>query len=462
MSYHAEFSDGHGGQVASNAGWHEFCRYVRSGHDDELAHLCEHGWSDDLDALRDALLGDVDDESPEDVRSVADGLLEQLADHIDADHVVITDGSTDEPEDEDEDDTSQHDEMSDYLARLREVVGKGHEAAAKRVRDLADSLPTQATATSLPDLGAMIERQVEALKPLLGYDLTADTLPASVRGVLEVLGRLSKPHAEANPYGGTVVRPRADLWYREVAKADPDETHPAQEVLLPAVHEAANALERAPVVARRDYLETARAVREGAFAVTGDLTDAAVRDVRDQVVKAVAEGTTLDEFRDRLSRRLGEEGSPLSPARLENVFRTNVLSAYSQGKWDATTKDPVVSDAFPYARYFATHDGRVRPEHLQLETAGLDGTNVYRVDDPTFQKFRPPWTYQCRCRWSPCTVEQAAGRGVKEAQSWLDRAKEMAKDLGGHYAQYLSQVAPSASEHVTAPPFEPPEGFTRA
>lgn len=242
---------------------------------------------------------------------------------------------------------------------------------------------------------------------------------------------------------------------------------------LPALERAIEVLDKAPVRVGADYLETADHVREGAFAITGELTEKAVADVREQLSKAILEGKSQKEFIETVADRLEEEGSPLSIPHIENVFRTNTMSAYSKAQEEAVSH-PVVSDAFPYATYYATHDARVRPEHLAMEKYsppkenwkgggpyGLDGTNVYRFDDPVFKAFRPPWHYNCRCSWVPTTVEQAAKKGVKEASDWLERAKALAKVQGGSFYQYLASTAPSSPAHVNPPPFEVPPEFKK-
>src|SRR5262249_21071406 len=92
--------------------------------------------------------------------------------------------------------------------------------------------------------------------------------------------------------------------------------------------------------------------------------------------------------------------------------------------------------------YSAVHDSRARPEHRHLERLGLDGTAVYRRDDPVILQFWPPWDYNCRCAVVPLTVADAAARGVKEAQEWLRTGQP-----------------PAAPAFVAPPPFSPPAGF---
>ena len=79
-----------------------------------------------------------------------------------------------------------------------------------------------------------------------------------------------------------------------------------------------------------------------------------------------------------------------------------------------------------YLAWFSTTDARSNPLHLELELLGLDGTNIFRLDDP----FLTPWFLarelgyrQCRCCPSRMTAYMAAQRGVKEAVEWRDTGR---------------------------------------
>ena len=143
-----------------------------------------------------------------------------------------------------------------------------------------------------------------------------------------------------------------------------------------------------------------------AFTVAKMLNVDLLRDVRAAVDKAIAEGQTLDQFRDALKPRLVEAGwwgkaemvDPAtgevkvvelgSPRRLRTIYETNMRSAYAAGH-RAQIKE-TMADA-PYLMYDAIDDGNTRPEH-----AAWDGL-VLRADDPWWQMHFPPNDYGCRC-----------------------------------------------------------------
>ena len=317
-----------------------------------------------------------------------------------------------------------------------------------------------------------MQGEVAKLTPYLTADLATDALLSHLAGSIGVVSRLPAQilNLLLKPASGSLMALKTVHPVEGEGKAELPtltevlfpSTEPAiTEVHLPALQSAVQALNSSPVKVGANYKETAKHVRDGAFAITTDMETKAVEDIRNELSKAIVEGKSQSDFIDTVSKRLSEEGNPLSPPHIENVFRTNTMAAYSNAQHEAISH-PIVSDAFPYVGYTATHDARVREEHKELESLGLQGTNIYRADDPTFLAFRPPWSYNCRCSWYPQTVEQASRKGVEEAKQWLDRAKGRAKEKGGTYHQYLNEVKPVEPKFVEPPPFKPDPHFDRS
>lgn len=295
-----------------------------------------------------------------------------------------------------------------------------------------------------------IVAELRQMLPLLGADLSAAMYGAHLGGYAGVIGEASALSGVAPPI---TPPPPADL----VGLLFPEGPPPG--VRLPALADAIDTIRKSPLAAGADFRQTAELVRQGAFAVTGDLTEQAVDDLRQTLARTLERGGTVDDFTAEVRSRF-EDGGPLSKNHLETVFRTQTAAAQSNGQ-DAAIKQPMVADAFPYRAYYATTDRRVREQHIAMEKGGLNGTNIYRADDPTWNKFRPPWDFNCRCAWSPVSVEQAARRGVTEARDWWQRAQAMAKELGGDAYEMLPRTVPFQVAHVTPPPFAPPAEFER-
>jgi len=171
-----------------------------------------------------------------------------------------------------------------------------------------------------------------------------------------------------------------------------------------------------------DFLVLTFEERRRAFTVPG------VNDLN--TVRAIHKLILLDfesdhgtDFRTFLSRVkeffAGPLPSPITEAALEKVYRRNIMTMYSRGQEQLVENYGWNLDAFPYRQLDAVHDDRTPPSHLALEHAGLNGTGIYRWDDPFFQCCQAPITDMCRCGTTVLSIRHAAEKGVKEAQQWL-------------------------------------------
>lgn len=157
-----------------------------------------------------------------------------------------------------------------------------------------------------------------------------------------------------------------------------------------------------------------------AFTVAKMMQVDLLRDVRAAVDKALAEGQTLDQFRDALEPRLLEAGwwgkaemtDPAtgetklvqlgSPRRLRVIFETNMRTAYAAGHWAQIRQ---TKDDAPYLMYDAVNDAATRPEHRAWD--GL----VLPADDPWWQTHFPPNDWGCRCGVIQLSADQARAMG---------------------------------------------------
>lgn len=220
------------------------------------------------------------------------------------------------------------------------------------------------------------------------------------------------------------------------------EEAPASSPVLPLIEAAAKDLRARRLLTRPEFDRLAADARQRAFTVAGVESEAVLGAVRDALAETLETGGEFKDFAGTVDAKVGE-GTFLNPRHAETVWRTNAMTAASNGM-DSLLENPVVAALFPYALYSPIRDDRVRPEHLALETLGIGGGPVYRLDDPVFQLFRPPWDFNCRCAWTALSVRDAADRGVKEAIEWL-----------------ASGIPPRNPARVPMPPFRPPANFVR-
>lgn len=342
----------------------------------------------------------------------------------------------------------------DNTAEADRISSRAASRAFRRIKSAAELIRELKKNDLTPrDLATEIESLLRGLDRTIGNDLSASMMAGNLIGQAEGLTSIPPvfvpPTIDAGSGGAPPSEPP------DFSSFFPDDEPPPS---FPALADAIEVLHASPAVSSSDYLSAAQAVREGAFTITADISDGAVAEVREILARGLEEGIGTEEFAERVIEKLG---SSLSEAHINNIFRTNTAAAMSDGH-ERALANPMVSDAFPYRAYFATTDQRVRRAHIALEHLGLNSTNIYRADDPTWLRFRPPWDYGCRCSWAPQTVEQAARAGVQEAIDWLARAKDIAAANGGDFHEYLGQTAPPSPEFVQSPSFEPPEAFRRA
>ena len=145
-----------------------------------------------------------------------------------------------------------------------------------------------------------------------------------------------------------------------------------------------------------------------AFTVAGVAQLDVVADVWTALDRAVAAGITVDEFKSAVLDRLLDAwgGTVDNPsARLDTIFRTNVQSAYSRGRYQQAT-DPDVLAIRPYWMFDAILDGR------ETEVCRKCDGKVVAANDPWWHGHYPPCHFRCRSSVITLTESQADGMGV--------------------------------------------------
>lgn len=138
-------------------------------------------------------------------------------------------------------------------------------------------------------------------------------------------------------------------------------------------------------------------VRHRAFYVTGLAERDLVQTVNNGIQSALENGDTLAGFKKNILGVIESEG--WKGQRIENIFRTNVQTAYSAGRY---TKMQAVKEARPYWQYVTVEDKRRRPSHAILHGV------VYPADHEFWGTNYPPNGFRCRC-----TVRTLSDRQIK-------------------------------------------------
>ena len=162
-----------------------------------------------------------------------------------------------------------------------------------------------------------------------------------------------------------------------------------------------------------DATSRIKAIKEHGFTITGVTKLDILDDYKEILLAAIEEGITLSEFKKQLGERLSARGwfskddddnGELPPWRLNNIYRTNTIEAYNNGKWGMY--DETV-DLVPYVFEFSTLDKNTTKKCKWLNN------KIFRKDDPVYRKkIRAGGHYQCRRDAVPASDLDAKGKKV--------------------------------------------------
>ena len=134
-----------------------------------------------------------------------------------------------------------------------------------------------------------------------------------------------------------------------------------------------------------------------------------LQDIKDALGEALKRGDTFAEFQAKLKPVLKAKGwwgakeidgvqvQLGSPQRLTTIFRTNLQSAMNVGRWEQFEAN---ADDRPWLKYVAVLDQSTRDSHRALHGV------TKRIDDPFWDTFMPPISWNCRCAVIALTDEE--------------------------------------------------------
>jgi uncharacterized protein with gpF-like domain len=165
---------------------------------------------------------------------------------------------------------------------------------------------------------------------------------------------------------------------------------------------------------------------QAAFTVAKAMQLDILRDIRESVDKALAEGTPFEIFRKSLEPLLMQKGwwgraemqdlltgetvnvQLGSTRRLKTIYDTNLRTAHSEGQWQRIQRN---KEAFPYLKYNANNS-----EHPRLEHSAWDGL-VLPVDHPFWQTHYPVKAWRCKCGVTALNGSMLERKGLKVSQA---------------------------------------------
>ncbi len=142
-----------------------------------------------------------------------------------------------------------------------------------------------------------------------------------------------------------------------------------------------------------------------AFAISGIARGGELDTVFTAMQKAIDQGTTLEAFKAECAEIFQRRGWTGKRAwRIDNIFRTNIQTAYNVGQYKQLMRDKAI---FPIWQYSAINDSRTRPTHR-----AMDG-RAWPAGHPMWDMWFPPNGHRCRCSVIGLTKRQAERRGIK-------------------------------------------------
>jgi len=150
-----------------------------------------------------------------------------------------------------------------------------------------------------------------------------------------------------------------------------------------------------------------------AFVIAGATKDNVLLDMRKAVDKAIADGSTLEEFRKDFDAIVKEKGWAYNGGRnwrTWTIYETNMRQSYNTGR-ELQMRDPELRKRRPYGLYQLGPSQEHRKEH-----EAWDGL-VLPLDDPWWQTHTPQNGWGCKCRKLMVSDADVERMGLKLAQS---------------------------------------------
>ena len=141
--------------------------------------------------------------------------------------------------------------------------------------------------------------------------------------------------------------------------------------------------------------------RSRAFTVAGLAKQDQVALVHTALRDCLEKGGTLADFKKSIAPLIQEHG--WSGYRIDNIFRTNMQTAYSAGRY---AQMQAVKDYRPFLQYFTIEDDRRRPSHAVLHG------EVYPADHEFWESNYPPNGFKCRCGVRTLSEREVAAEGL--------------------------------------------------
>ncbi|MDR0996759.1 MAG: minor capsid protein [Zoogloeaceae bacterium] len=217
-----------------------------------------------------------------------------------------------------------------------------------------------------------------------------------------------------------------------------------------------------------DWEEVWQEAHRKAFTVAQVARQDILRDIRQAVEKALAEGQTAAWFERELTQALKAKGwwgkeahiepdgeirqvQLGSPRRLETIYRTNTQTAYMAGRYKTQVEN---AEDRPYWKYVAVMDSHTRRSH-----AAMNG-KIFRWDDPIWQSCYPPNGFGCRCRVMALSEDDLAGGQVESSAGKMGKTLKLVSRRTGEMRETATYTMRNPNDPDKQLIFSPDVGWS--
>ena len=156
----------------------------------------------------------------------------------------------------------------------------------------------------------------------------------------------------------------------------------------------------------KEFYDLADKYKSLAFTVSNYSKAGVLNRFYETLLKALEDGTSIQQFKKDMDTFLVDTGyKGLTPFQADNIFRTNIQTAYQVGHYKQM-RNPQVLKLRPYWQYDAVDDRRTRPAHR-----AMDG-KVFAADNPIWDTWYPPNGFKCRCGIKTLSQRQVDQQGL--------------------------------------------------
>jgi len=182
--------------------------------------------------------------------------------------------------------------------------------------------------------------------------------------------------------------------------------------------------------------------KQRAFTVAQVTRGRVLQQVWDAVDSAITHGSDLEKFKADCGAQLIESWGGEKPGRIEGVFRTGVLGAYSAGR-EAINNSPAVREARPYARFDDSDTDR------ECEICADCHGVILPADDPWWDDHTPLMHCNCMCTKTALSQEEAEDEGIDTHGPDVDADEGFGTrpdEEGEDWAPDMGNMAPALRE----------------